>query len=494
MKRSASILLFLLPTVIFCQNYQNICTQQTTYYRSPTYAVKAFRQDSAVPIGSGDTMFYSYRTIRSIDGAECEDTIGGSVLGRKVIRWNDGWFSFFNSQSDTIYLNSQASLGSTWKLCDLQSGNYIQAEVISQESDTVLGVLDQVKIISMQAKNSSNNNIPHIFNQKQIKLSQNYGLASIFDLWLFPSDTTTYRLCGKTALGLGTQDLHWKEIFDFDTNDIFHYYGTYSSQSNGGNWSKIYRVLSKTTYGNNDSVEYSMEYCKRLYVANPPSYENTYDTLIIKYNWASLEQNNAWATRLPEEFTESNGFADLYVQNFNAFDGRHMKGRVRNKYFQFSDTCWQTWGGWEEPVLTYHYTQGLGQTNYSYYLIQNYSPESMEENLVYFQKGSVSWGTPVATDCNVLVHNSANLTKNIPIRITPNPIINEATVFIDDLKINSSYTLIFYDLYGRVTLQAVINENPYIFDRQGIPDGLYQVIVTNNQDEIGNAKVILLSQ
>ena len=59
---------------------------------------------------------------------------------------------------------------------------------------------DDVKVITLQAKNASNQDIYNIFNNKQIILSKDYGLTRTYDMVTFPTDTTPLLLIGKARL------------------------------------------------------------------------------------------------------------------------------------------------------------------------------------------------------------------------------------------------------------------------------------------------------
>ena len=476
MKRTVIFIAVWLPLTVHSQDFQNICSPETTYYHSPAFYLKAFRMDSAIVSGINDTTFYSYRTILDVDTSYCMDTIGGSILGRKVFKRHDGWFFFFNRDQDTVFLNSQGTAGSVWKFSNLPNNCYLQAQITSIITDTILGIQDQVKVITLQAKNSNNINIPHIFNQKQIKLSNHYGLSLTYDFWLFPADTVPYKIAGKTCLSLGTGNLRWQEIYNYDTGDVFHYQGSFNSQYTGGVWSKILTVLDKVVYGNNDSVEYIMEYCKHEVVGYPPEYYNTYDTITVKYNWTILDINNAWAWRLQNEFAPSGGFSDGFFQNINVFNGRQMKGHVINGYYFYQDSCWMPWGGWGYPYLNYHFTEGLGLTLYSYYVIPQYIPEELGENLVYFKKGTETWGIPVSPNCSMLVDvEDKKVSFLSKIHIFPNPVSTQGNILIDNLDLTTNPEIVILDLYGRQVFHSLIQTNPFIINRGNIPAGMYMI-------------------
>lgn len=496
-KMKILIILLLMFTVNLAegQDYQNICSEGTTLFKSPASFLKAFRRDSLYLSGSNDTTFLSYRTILPIPNSYCYDTNGGSILGRKIIKNYNGWFNFFNRANDTIYLNCQGGPGSTWKFMNLPNGCYLHAQITSIISDTVLGMIDSVKVITLQAKDQNNINIQHIFNQKQIKLSKNYGLSKMFDAYLMPNDTLPFLLAGKSSVMLGIQNLHWKEIYDFDTGDVFHYFGTINMVGNGGNWSKIYRVLSKTTYGNNDSVEYTMEYCNHTFVGVPPQYIDTFDTIAVKYNWLSLTSNNPWVNSLPEEFTPTGDFSAKFYQNINQFNGRHMKGTVRNRYvFSPDDNCWIWFIGNHTPYYTNNYVKGLGLTYSGVYVIPDYTPEYSTENLVYFKKGSEIWGTPVSADCHTLVHvNDLNPVPAAKVTIFPNPVTTVATIYVENLDLRTEPEIIMNDMLGRTVFRSGIQNKLTHFNRNEIQNGAYILFIANRREIICKPIVLVLN-
>ncbi|MCX6268713.1 MAG: hypothetical protein NTW16_15400 [Bacteroidetes bacterium] len=155
MKKLLFPLFFFWVNMLPAQNFQNICSPGITFYKDYSDNLKAFRRDSVFITGS-DTLFVSYNAIRDTTG-ECRDVGNGSVLGRKIIKKSNGFFCFFNRYQDSIFINTQATLNQTWKFCSLPSNSYIQAQVTSIITDSVLGATDQVKVITFQAKNSGNN-------------------------------------------------------------------------------------------------------------------------------------------------------------------------------------------------------------------------------------------------------------------------------------------------------------------------------------------------
>ena len=310
MKKFLLFLFIISNHLLVAQDYQNICSQGTTFYKDPDNSFMAFRRDSTIALGNNDTLIMSYRAIRDTSEiiANCADTTNGSILGRKIIKDHAGWFYFFNRSGDSVIINTQALLNQSWKFCNLPGNGLIEASVTAVGPDTVLGLIDQVKTITFQAKDSAGNTIPHILNQRSIKLSQHYGLSSMLDVYFIPEDTTLYVLAGKTDPVVGIQDLTWQEIYNFDVGDVFHYL-LYA----GGAEAIIYKVLSKTNYGS-DSVSYIMEHCSLFRGPSYPGHDTiitTHDTVVTKYVFTPT-QDNTWLSRLPGEFYRVASYANVY--------------------------------------------------------------------------------------------------------------------------------------------------------------------------------------
>jgi hypothetical protein len=473
---------FLLLAFIFsiqflqAQDYQNICTKGTTFYRSPSNEFMAFRRDSIVVNTNNDTTFFSYRAIRDTSAYNCADTTNGSVLGLKIVKTHSGWFYFFNRIGDTIKINTLASFTDSWKFCILSANGYIEAKVTSLENDSVLGIIDPVKVITFQAKDSAGNAVSHVLNGRSIRLSQHYGLATMLDVYYIPGDTNILVLDGKTIPKMGVQDLTWQEIYNYNVGNIFHYY-----LSAAGNQSTIYKVLSKTANGN-DSVTYVMEHCSKFLGS---TYFTVHDTLVFTYPLTPDPDFN-WLPRLPREFIRQNQYAELYTFSLNAVQNLRVKS-VSSGYVFSKNSCWIKLGPGEYNVIAVEerYSEGLGRTRFYYYENDNGQIQQANEDMVYYKKGSETWGTPLATDCFSLVGvEPVQLMHGLNVRITPNPVRTQAEIQLQNPTENESYYFSIRDIYGRVIIQRNFDSNPYILFRDGIPAGMYFLSV---QDQSGTA-------
>ncbi|HPS51891.1 MAG TPA: hypothetical protein PK892_14395, partial [Bacteroidales bacterium] len=400
MKRFLTLLWFLCPVALFAQDYQQICRPGITFFAGTDHYLKAFRRDSIIPVGNNDTIFVSYPVIHDTASVyDCRDTTAGSALGKRILKEQNGWFRFFNRRHDTISIHAAAPVGGTWKFCSLPAGEYIQATVAGILPDSVLTTTDSVKVITLQTKNSSGGNIAGIFNQKTIKLSKSHGLTQVFDMYQTPFDTLNLILVGTTDPPMGEQLFDWVDIYNYDVGDEFHYYEDSGGIYPSPDWETlmIKTVLEKTVYGNDDSVHFVFDRCQRFkrtwlwYDSVVVTYQH--DTVTEKYNFFSLSNNNAinW---LHEEFlpsySSSWGAIPLIIRHTAKYNERQeLELRPKSFNFIFSSQCYQLTDF--SQLRIYSYSPGLGCTHY-YYLDPQWSNEDIE--LVYFRKGTETWGIP----------------------------------------------------------------------------------------------------
>jgi hypothetical protein len=479
------LLLFIISAnITFSQNYENVCTNGLTFYKDNAGNIKAFRLDSIYLPGNNDTVFFSYRTIWDWASYFCYDTTNGSMLGLKVYKKLDGWFYFFNRNHDTIKINSQATLNQAWKFCDLPSNQYIEAKVTAIQYDSILGTTDQVKILTFQAKDNLNNNVYNILNNRTIKLSQHYGLTKMLYVYYIPSDTTEYFLEGKSFPQMGLQDMTWRDVFDYNVGDVFHYSG-YEGNSSPAHYDMIENILGKTFSSDSMSVTYTIERCKMVMWFQ---YYYFHDTLTEVYDTSAWPGEYS-SIGLSQEFRRFGGY---YASSFDAtlseYNQRLSKSTSPD-YYEVLDTCWGR--GNAEIYYNYVYTKGLGNTLYIYNNTGDYYFARQE--LVYYQRGNEIWGTPVSFDCNTLLGiDPQKSTAKAFIEIIPNPVETQAEVFIQCILKYDNISIVMYDYSGKIVLREQVNSNPFTLNRGDLPPGLYILVIYDKNDVIiGKKKIVL---
>ncbi len=150
MKKSALLLLLL---VCYCcstaQNYHCLRSDSTFWYTNSNNYLRGIRVDSVKASGT-DTIYYLFRTYRFYPSS---DTAGGSWVGKDVVKKIDGTYLFGNEYQDTVVIKTQATLGSSWIFYNDSGSKYYTATVTKVDTMTVLGSIDSIKEITINAFN-----------------------------------------------------------------------------------------------------------------------------------------------------------------------------------------------------------------------------------------------------------------------------------------------------------------------------------------------------
>jgi hypothetical protein len=94
MKGRFTFLLLITAGLLHAQSYQQIISSGvSTYYNPIEKAYHCLRFDTVTALGGGDTMYTSYKTYRMVTSV-CLTDSGGSLLGPKVIKRQNGLFFF----------------------------------------------------------------------------------------------------------------------------------------------------------------------------------------------------------------------------------------------------------------------------------------------------------------------------------------------------------------------------------------------------------------
>jgi len=492
MKTLLLLLCLLLSVALSAQDYQQICRPGITFFQGTDGYFKAFRRDSVATAGNNDTLFFSYRTIRDSTGFGafvCRDTTSGGALGLKILKQHDGWFRFFNRTHDTLSINTQATVNESWRFCPLGGGNYLRATVTAILTDSVINTTDPVKVITLQAKNSAGGDIAGIFNGKTIRLSQHYGLTRFFDVYRTPADTTELTLIGSTVPVMGVQPFGWQEVYDFEVGDEFHYLKRDIYNFSAGVECKIIKtVIGKTQFGS-DSVRYTFARCsKSWYPMPPPNTSTLQDTVSETHNFLALAEDPS-LQMLPDEFLPA-----AFPQVLSVPAASRIRGPFNNRQVQVCNSGAYVYSGgcYTDPFESFgpenKFAPGLGLTN-SFWSMADLYVESHVYNLVWFRKGTETWGTPVAANCDALLTGTDEISPAQGMVVYPNPATSEIRVIIPPAFKPGKYTLT--DLSGRIMTTGKIMGNSFAVHRNNLLSGIYLLTVTDAGGRIiGRSNVV----
>jgi hypothetical protein len=237
-----------------------------------------------------------------------------------------------------------------------------------------------------------------------------------------------------------------------------------------------------------DSVKYTMEYCKIMWLPQPPPHvEKTFDTIIESYNFLTIG-NNAIIQNLSQIF-QGGGYyhAPAFERNM-LLPGRQTQEYTTLKYSR-NGHCWID--PFEPTYGIYDYSEGLG-TTYTYFEEFYNWPVRWSEAMVYYKKGSETWGTPLAPNCSALLPVETLANAVVPvIIINPNPVETQAEISLEGFKQSGLRYILYNGLGQRMCLQE-IHSDTFIFDRFSLPGGLYVITVIDDTNSILAMKKLML--
>lgn len=490
-------LLTLTTTKVYAQDYKALKTDASYYfYNSNANDIIAIKIDSIV-ISSNDIMYFNFPQIRPTDNSFCYISNGASWLGDPVIEKPGGIFLFRTvdalngSRTDTLVIKSQATLNEEWKFSDFPlTADHIDAQVTAIVNMTFLGLVDSVKIISLTRKDVSGMVVPDAINGEEIRISKNYGLIRLPKFDDFNNYMRFYEITGKTNPATGNINPDINNIFDFEVGDEIHtrfFSNAYNYSTSTEIWT-IKRVTGKSTSLTNEWKAYKYDICfLKIFKSSPdwiPQYEtehqSTDDTIFL---------NSDFAFELAKEPNQTyNEPGSGWMLGTTAVLKFQRSAKFLNYNYPFSqsypDSCWSMVmvDGGCDP----YYIKGLGGPYYDCPPIILWYTYIQE--IVYYKKGSETWGTPLSCDSLQSVGIEEHpLIKTIT--IYPNPSYGTITVSIPE-NLQTPCKLEIFDISGRLSKIIEIEQRSKSFDISDIPNGMYFYKLTTGKGGVFCGKII----
>jgi len=360
------------------------------------------------------------------------------------------------------------------------------ATVQSISVESVLGVNDSVKKISLQAKDSLGNNISNIFNNKIFKIGKSSGFVSGYSLFHFPVDTIAFSLVGieNPSLGLSSEDLTPEKIFDFDVGDRFDYEYAYGSEPTYHDYHyEIDVILSKEISVNGDTLTYQVSYKKLVKGNNWSDYFYSV-TIGIKPLKIILPLEDFLSTK-PFEIFGSLPYQDgpfHYLDTSQYNPPLLVLRNIPYSYYILANDCFSSTTF--SLATCDSYAPGLGMVS------SDGGDIGMGlwiyNDLVYYNKNGVEWGDSLnwnqLTDLNETSSNSS-------IRLFPNPTHSRLFLSGNFQPLQTHFTLL-NSLGEEMKLNQLSNQSGSVsFDVRDLPEGFY-VLRVKKEDEIVNLKFV----
>lgn len=469
-------ILFMSILCLYSQDWQPVRSGRIALFDDDQGRIKSIRIDSVK--FDRDSVLFPMFNIQQLD-YNCFTPRGNSWMGKRVIIQSNGVNLFFNNENDTIRINTRAKVGESWTLFEIKDSIKIIAEVKSAEIQDILGESDSVKTIGFKVYEKNVLEEHHHLSDESLIISKNYGFVRMMNFKVFPKEPNaltseileSFNLIGLTNPNRGVQNLTWLGVHDFQVGDELHVV------NNSWNWSIVpgFRNALKSSFKflerkeSKDSVFYRIERKESLEKAierwDNKTYSFIHDTITQVY------KPNIRFDKLPGEPIVIDNGADAYGMFIEgAFIKKDMYGpTIRHS---FNDSCWHllNWHGGDPG----YYLKGLGGPYYGW----NEVISGGERALVYYKKGSATWGTPL------VITGVESLSNEDQLKVYPNPAADFVTIENTSGR-TESYILRVIDLQGREVWSNPISiSNSYRLDLTAFKGGVYLLKLQNGDSQI----------
>lgn len=460
---------------LIAQNYKGIIPGNISHFQYTNNVnplkecIRSVSSDSISTVG-GNSEIYNYLQIET-DSEWCYPVNYHTWMGYEIIQSASGYEYYLNTDKDTIGINTLEVTGQPWTLYNFPNGDYLEAVVTSEMQDSFLSLNDSTKIISLQAKNSGGNNIPHPLNLKTLKLSQHYGWVETLPFKYFPDDTTSYHLMGISNPQAGYQTLGADSIFNYAVGDTFQYHS--KMQSSISDYTESYTsfaVINKLYSAMADTIFYTYDrrhyFYQQVFGSSSSSFvHDTTSSFIVPDDYPYL---NEVSEKMISYYA---GYGYAKIHKSPDFNSRWQKLITNICLITFDDTCnliATDCGGYSS------YVSGIGLIREDYSL---WYPDFTE--LLFYSKGSETWGNRI--NWSVILGLNNLPTKENGVTLVGN-------VFTDDIKLISAEQvgitkIILRDMMGREVLKTekVLTKGENSFSTQGLSNGVYTLTLSGGK-------------
>jgi len=484
----------LIPALVYGQDWQCFKFGITSNYSNQAGDFRTVHFDST-STGNGFTYFINFESLVKTTGLILWDQCyipGPSWIGKYMMTDGFGNNYFFTSTEDTICIRTDASAGDSWVFAgndSIQIVAYISTEDIS----IILGEPDSTKTICFQSYNNEGETIFNPFDLKVLKLSKNHGLVNSIDFYNFSfNNPYIYNLAGISEPLLGLQNLTSKEVFDFSPGDVFHIEDKYWYWLGVTNlhWS-VNRILESNWAPSGDSVKYSIARFIRKIAYSPggPYIWYINDTINQTYIFDQLEYINSYPEKV--SYTEYDtgyfsGINNMHQSSTNKYNFRRVKSSLRGWWHYYNCIIHPLY---QEEMK--YFIDGCGEYYSKYYSDNGYHPSGSSSELLYFSKGTDTWGIPFDTSTwNTTFSDSDSVSTQDQIVLYPNPAGDRVTIEISSFDNSSSYCMKIYAVAGNKTDEMIIPEKSFTFSAGKYAPGIYFLIVYKDGKIAGYQKLV----
>ena len=439
------VALFFITADVSAQLYRTFLTYDMPIYEGPEVVPVAI--DSFEVVGN-DTIFYFYRHVRlqsGLPGGCTFTTEGAAWTGTKMIkRANEE--VFFNKNGDSIIfaVNNVFDYSRIDTIFKFSSGNVITSRLTGEGTEVVLDEMDYKKDITLKVLDPSGNEVNHPLNNFVIVSGNRYGFTKTLNFYNFPDDNTPYYLTGWAGAQRGKTNVVTDSIFHIEKGHEFHYEVYHSFCGFAGcrieNIKEKRFVLDKQISPNQDTLLFIYQRAFINEIDDPVAgmyTEMGVDTISEK---VILSEHRFLDSLNREYFIWNNSYwndpAGYAVENNPDSTGpRYRKELFLGYDYDQINNCLIPRSGSFPKII---YGNGLGVT---YSNIDSGGVDQHIRNLVYYQKGVETWGTPL--DFSPIGIDEID---NSLVKIYPNPATDQLTIELP----SEIYDVTIFDMAGKI--------------------------------------------
>ncbi len=477
-----TIVFFVIAETSIGQNYQTVSSGRTTYFTDNYYDnVSCIRVDSIQ--FDGDSILYPFAVIQdSVD--YCYSSTYASWIGSKVVVRSNGDNLFFNKYLDTLLIKTQADSSDSWVAFEIPDSITVQAIVTNHDTMSFIGLSDSVKTISFQAYDKSMDSLDIPVNGMMVQLSKNYGLIKTLNYYLFPNIGTgvfqyglehmgEFDLVGMSNPEIGFKNLTWLEVNDFQAGDELHI--TEEVFCGGESTVKeiILRYLTRTNYL--DSIVYTYSREENEVISGTWNNETNYsfDTLnLLVVSGSDFDQLPGYPV------TDGWKYYNYYMKS----NSDSIKTDESEDFWWYYNVSCLEAGHLDGCPAERAYIRSLGGPYYSCDLGNCSGGTTKKRELVYYKKGSETWGNPLTiTDISSeFYHNN--------ISVFPVPVNDVLKVHFDGI-VQKTLHFQLLDSFGRTVISTSSIDSP--IDVSNLNSGVYICQILVGERALKTIKIII---
>ena len=476
------------------QNYQTVYPDQENCFFNDNDNIICLRIDS---LSEGDvTVLHPSRVNlykSDYNGDDCFSPFVGSWIGKEIEIRDYGENVFINHADEPVTINTSAVLGNEWVAYEVPGELQIKAKVVAHNVMNFLELTDSVKTIAFQAFDAVGDSLEMDVNGMQVQISKHHGWVQPLNFYYFPDfyfhwfDMRLQELliAGLSEPQMGVKNLTWFEVYDFQPGDVLHmrrksgsWVGEVDGYYNITETRSVFKYLERIDY--EDSIQYTYSLIERVEMQWLDS------IAVIKDTLTQVITPNPSFNKLPFEpafdfLFKNNPEVYMYYAMWKDEDGHFAKGTYNYWFDMYADDCWIAGHFDKSTTGSRYFMKGLGGP---YHALYDMFGSLFVQELVYYQKDGVTWGTPLDVS-SVKKYTKPNLVK-----IYPNPVRDFFTINIDPF-LSGELSLQLVDVNSRSVHQQRVSSGATNVNVAHLTPGIYFCIVTGKQGVIHAHKLLI---